>query len=77
MSRETVFRVRHQAKQRLLLRALEQMEQSEETPLESAAVEAMVIELERLLGRRQRRRELGLKRLRVPRVSLRAATRGR
>jgi hypothetical protein len=53
------FIVRHQRKQQLLLRALEQMDTSAETPHESAAVIDMINRLEELLSRRQRRRALG------------------
>jgi hypothetical protein len=52
------FTVRHQQKQLLLLRALEQMDTSGETPAESAAVTAMMVRLEALVANRQRRRSL-------------------
>jgi hypothetical protein len=57
--KEHKFVVRHQHKQMLLLRALEQMDTSKETAAESAAVTDMMNRLEELLGRRRRRRLLG------------------
>ncbi|HXG58134.1 MAG TPA: hypothetical protein VNL91_03855 [Thermoanaerobaculia bacterium] len=57
--REHKFIVRHQQKQRLLLRALEQMDTSSETPAESAAITEMIVRLEELISRRQRRRFIG------------------
>jgi hypothetical protein len=59
--REHKFVVRHQAKQRILLRALEEMTAGAETPEESAVVTEMIIRLEELLERRQ-------KRVRLPRT---------
>lgn len=57
--KEHKFVVRHQRKQRLILRALEQMDTSNETAHESAAVTDMILRLEELLLRRQRRRLIG------------------
>lgn len=53
------FVVRHQRKQQLILRALEQMDTSGETAHESAAVTDMIVRLEDLIRRRQRRRAVG------------------
>lgn len=47
------FSVHHQAKQRLLLRALNEMDCSKETPEESRAIAEMVTRLEALLSSRQ------------------------
>lgn len=59
---ERRFVVHHQEKQRIILRALEQMDTAGETAEESAAVTEMVVKLERLLDRRQRRVRLPGKR---------------
>ena len=53
---EHVFRVRHQEKQRILLRALEQMGDNSESPPESAAITEMIVRLETLIKRRKRSR---------------------
>lgn len=52
------FAVDHQQKQRLLLRALEQMDTSGETTEETRAVVQMITRLEELVGRRKRARVL-------------------
>jgi hypothetical protein len=49
-----VFWVGHQFKQRLILRALNEMNTSCETENESAAITEMIVELETLISRRQR-----------------------
>lgn len=66
-SSEHKFVVRHQQKQRLLLRALESMDTSSETRSESEAVSEMIVRLEELLARRQRIAVLGTKPPRKPR----------
>lgn len=53
------FVVRHQVKQTLILRALEEMDTSRETPEETAAATAMLVRLQQLLRRRKRRRLIG------------------
>lgn len=57
-SSEHAFRVRHQRKQELLLRALEQLKSESETPVETQAIVDMIRELEQLLAMRQRSRKL-------------------
>lgn len=52
------FRVTHQAKQRLLLRALDEMDTSRESREESAAVVEMIARLESLLAKVSRQRTL-------------------
>lgn len=47
------FSIHHQAKQRLLLRALNEMDCSKETPEESRAIAEMITRLEALLSSRQ------------------------
>lgn len=50
------FAIHHQAKQRLLLKALNEMNTADETPEESRAITEMVCRLEQLLSLRQRAR---------------------
>ncbi len=50
-----LFTVRHQHKQRLLLRALELMDDDQQSPAESKAITAMIVRLEEVLARRERR----------------------
>jgi hypothetical protein len=58
-NRDHKFVVKHQRKQQIILRALEEMDTSKETPHETAAVIDMVSRLEDLIGRRQRARAIG------------------
>lgn len=48
------FSIRHQEKQRMMLRALEEMSTKSETQEESAMIAEMIIELEHLLAARRR-----------------------
>lgn len=57
--KEHKFVVRHQRKQELLKRALEEMNDEGETAAESAAVSQMIARLEDLIARRQRSRAIG------------------
>jgi hypothetical protein len=52
------FRVDHQCKQRLLLRALNEMDTTTESREESAVVVEMIARLEEVLADRERRRTL-------------------
>lgn len=56
--RETVFKLRHQEKQRILLRALYAYQPPDESPEESRAITEMIVRLETVLDRRSRSHRL-------------------
>lgn len=58
MRRDYRFAVRHPAKQRIILRALNEMQSDQESADETQAVTEMVTELEALLRVRRRVRKL-------------------
>jgi hypothetical protein len=72
--REYRFQVRHVEKQRLLLRALNDMRIEGETTVQSQAIIGMVHELERLIALRQRHRRLSLEQWRGPRTRVKKSS---
>lgn len=56
-SRDYQFRVRHPEKQRLILKALNEMRTESETPQESSIISGLIADLESLLEQRKRLRK--------------------